>query len=74
MNDLVTIFGNGFFPVVMCAVLFWYIIQKDSQHGEEIKALKEQMDTNNRNFITALDSVKQAIESLKEAILHDHND
>lgn len=74
MQDFVQVFGNGFFPIIMCAVLFWYVIQQDSKHKEEINALRESMDQNNRNFIITLNEVKDAISALREALIHDHND
>lgn len=68
MNDIVTVFGNGFFPIVMCGVLFWYVTQQDQKHREEITAIRETMHQNNENFIAALEEVKQAINALREAL------
>lgn len=73
MQDFVQIFGNGFFPIVMCAVLFWYVIQQDNKHKEEISTLRDTMESNNRNFIMALEEVKEAIASFKEALNDNRN-
>lgn len=45
------------FPIVICGVLFWYITQKDKQHREEIKGLKESIDKNS----SILDELKGLI-------------
>lgn len=34
------------FPVVVAGALFWYVNQKDKQHAEEMKSLKESLDNN----------------------------
>lgn len=46
LNALATLIGNGFFPIVICAVLFWYIYKKDAQHKEEISELRKSIDNN----------------------------
>lgn len=46
LNALATLVGNGFFPIVICAVLFWYIYKKDIAHKEEISELRKSIDNN----------------------------
>lgn len=29
------------FPIVMCAALFWYMIQQNKQHEEESKGMRD---------------------------------
>ena len=36
LNAVVQILGQGFFPIMVCGVLFWYVYKKDGQHKEEI--------------------------------------
>lgn len=38
------------FPIVVCAVLFWYIYKKDEQHQKEVEALRQTI-TENTNII-----------------------
>lgn len=46
MNAIATLLGNGFFPIMVCAVLFWYIYKKDQAHKEEITELRKSIDNN----------------------------
>ena len=46
LNEFVSIFGNGFFPVVVCGVLFWYVYTKDKSHREEISELRKTVESN----------------------------
>lgn len=41
MEEIVQIFGNGFFPVVMCGGLFWLNIRMMDQHKEESEQLRQ---------------------------------
>lgn len=50
-NEIVKLFGNEFFPCIMCGLLFWQMVKQNEQHKEET------------------DSMKQAINSLEEAII-----
>lgn len=40
-TELVNIIGNGFFPVVMCALLFWYMTKQNEAHKQETDKLTE---------------------------------
>lgn len=57
LNALATLLGNGFFPIMICGVLLWYIYKKDVQtreamkemnanHKEEIAELRKSIDNN----------------------------
>ena len=57
LNAITTLLGNGFFPILICGVLLWYIYKKDSQtreamkemnanHKEEISELRKSIDNN----------------------------
>lgn len=46
LNAVVQILGNGFFPIVVCGLLFWYVYRKDTQHKEEINELRKSIDNN----------------------------
>lgn len=43
VNEMVTIFGNGFFPVVMCIVLCYYINTTQKSLTDAIEQLKDCM-------------------------------
>ena len=42
LQALITALGNGFFPIVVCAILFWYVYKRDQQHKDEIQKRDEQ--------------------------------
>lgn len=46
LTALTQILGNGFFPIIVCGVLFWYVYKKDAQHKEEIGELRKSIDNN----------------------------
>lgn len=57
LNAITTLLGNGFFPIMICGVLLWYIYKKDVQtreamkemsanHKEEIAELRKSIDNN----------------------------
>lgn len=46
LQALTTILGNGFFPIIICSVLCWYVYKKDQAHKEEIGELRKSIDNN----------------------------
>ncbi len=50
LNAITTLLGNGFFPILICGVLLWYIYKKDSQTREAMK----EMNANHKEEITEL--------------------
>lgn len=44
INELVTIFGNGFFPVIMVGVLCYYINSTQKELTNAIDLLKDTME------------------------------
>lgn len=48
LNGIITILGNGFFPIAVCGFLFWYVWNKDKQHKDEITELRKSIDSNTR--------------------------
>ena len=50
LNAITTLLGNGFFPILICGVLLWYIYRKDTQTRETLK----EMNTNHKEEITEL--------------------
>jgi hypothetical protein len=39
--DLIQAVSSVGFPIVMCGVLFWYMMQESKSHKEETAALKD---------------------------------
>lgn len=33
------------FPIVMCGLLFWYMIKQQEEHAEETKAMREAINS-----------------------------
>lgn len=46
LQALIQALGNGFFPIVVCAILFWYVYKRDQQHREELKELSKSIENN----------------------------
>lgn len=46
LNAVVTLLGNGFFPMVVCGFLFWYVYHKDKEHKTEIDELRKSIENN----------------------------
>ena len=40
-NEIVQAIGSLGFPIAMCVALFWYMIQQNQAHKEEMNALKD---------------------------------
>ena len=62
LKALVDVLGNGFFPIVVCGVLFWYVWKKDTQHKAEMDEIRKSVD-NNTNVLEKLVS---AVDKLLE--------
>ena len=46
LNALAQLLGNGFFPIIVCAVLFWYVYKKDQQHKQEMDEMRKTIENN----------------------------
>ena len=40
-NGIIQVIGSLGFPIAMCVALFWYMIQQNQAHKEEMNALKD---------------------------------
>lgn len=47
-DTLVQTFGNGFFPIIAYAAMFYYMVKKDETHKEEVEALKDSLNANTK--------------------------
>lgn len=68
LNALVTILGNGFFPIAVCGVMFWYINKKDAAHKAEIDELRTAVDQNTKAIELGARAIDQNNELIKEFI------
>ena len=59
LNGVVTLLGNGFFPIIVCGFLFWYVWNKDKQHKEEISELRKSIDSNTKILQKLLDYIEK---------------
>ena len=60
LKALVDVLGNGFFPIVVCGVLFWYVWKKDAQHKAEMDEIRKSVDNNTNvleKLVTAVDKL-----------------
>lgn len=61
INAIVQVLGNGFFPIAVCGVLFWYVNKKDKLHKEEIEEVKKSIDGNTKAISKLVTSVEELI-------------
>ena len=57
LQTIVTILGNGFFPIGVCGFLFWYVWNKDKQHKDEIGELRKSIDSNTKVLSKLVDKL-----------------
>lgn len=58
ITEIISTFGSGFFPVIMCGLLFWYMTKEMETHKKETDDLKDVIAKNTE----ALVSIKQMLE------------
>lgn len=49
--------GTLGFPIVCCGAMFWLVVRKDTQHAEEIAAMKVAIDNNTIALIKLTDKI-----------------
>lgn len=47
-NTLIQLIGSLGFPIVACIALFWQNMQESQKHDDEVKALREAIDSNTK--------------------------
>lgn len=45
-NTIIQVVGTLGFPIVMCGALFWYQVESDKQHKEEMEKINEALNNN----------------------------
>ena len=61
-NEIIQAIGSLGFPIAMCVALFWYMIQQNQAHKEEMNALKD-----------AVNELQIAITKLSDKLGGNHN-
>lgn len=61
-NEIVTLFGNGFFPIIMCGLLFWYMTKQTQEHKTEIDGLKDVLNNINVTLAKLEDAINKQSE------------
>ena len=64
INGLAQLFGNGFFPVIMCVVLLYGIYKFVLMHKEEIKQLADVIDKNS----DVINDMKVTVQQLSDRL------
>lgn len=58
VNVLIQAISTVGFPIVMCAIMFWFLNKEQENHKAEMLSLKEVISENNK----VLEGLKQLIE------------
>lgn len=53
VDQIINLVSNVGFPVTMCVALFYYMVQEEKKHKEEINKLSETLQANT-NVLTEL--------------------
>lgn len=51
VNDIITLISSVGFPIVCCAVLFWFMYKVNNQHSEDMQRITETINENTRVLI-----------------------
>lgn len=69
VNDIIQVVSTLGFPVVMCALLFWYMVRIQEAHKEEMNALKDSLNQNTLALTELRDVIKYLNNGGKEKCL-----
>lgn len=58
-TQIVQVISSLGFPIVMCAALFWYMIQQREAHKEEIDKMSEALNNNTLVIQKLLDEMEK---------------
>lgn len=57
-NAIITAVSTLGFPIVMCAALFWYMIEQRKDHKEEVEKLTNALENNTVAITQLTDYIK----------------
>ena len=46
ISEIVTVISTVGFPIAMCLILCWYVMQTNKSYREDIKSLQQSVDNN----------------------------
>ena len=58
ITGIETAIGNYGFPIVVCAVLFWYMVKQDERHRDEMNAFAQAINNNTLVLNRILDKLE----------------
>ena len=61
LSELMNAIGVVGFPIVAYGAMFWYMIQKDKQHKEEMDAIRSSLDANTQALIKLADHLDEKV-------------
>lgn len=73
LNGLVQLFGNGFFPIIMCVVLIYGIYKFVLMHKDEVEQLTEVINKNT-DVINGMKLTVQQLSDRLESLEKDRSD
>lgn len=73
INSLAQVFGNGFFPIIMCVVLIYGIYKFVLMHKDEVKQLTEVINKNT-DVINGMKLTVQQLSDRLESLEKDRSD
>lgn len=68
INDIITLLSNGVFSIVMCGLLFWYMIKLNDSHREEINSLKKTQEEQTKELTATINRLEIAITKLTDSL------
>lgn len=73
INSLAQVFGNGFFPIIMCVVLIYGIYKFVLMHKDEVEQLTEVINKNT-DVINGMKLTVQQLSDRLESLEKDRSD
>lgn len=68
VNEIVTLLSNGVFSIVMCGLLFWYMVKQNESHKEEINSLKKTQEEQTKELTATINRLEIAITKLTDSL------
>lgn len=67
-TEMVNLFTNNVFSVVMCVLLFWYLTKQQEAHKAEIDALKKVQQEQTEKLTASVNALELAITKLTDRL------
>lgn len=66
MTDVINLISNLGFPIAMCCALFYYMINQNKRHEQEINDLRTTLEDNTKVLTELSTLIKIIVENEKE--------